>query len=123
MTKNMTPKKRRAVEALLTCPNITAAALKAGVSRETMYRYLHDAEVQAALDQAAQDSLASLSLVLVELGTQAANTLREALGNDTGYPIAARIRAADIVLSRILQLRELVDFDRRITELEKRIKP
>ena len=38
MTKNMTPKKRKAVAALLACPDITTAALKVGVSRETMYR-------------------------------------------------------------------------------------
>jgi phage terminase small subunit len=120
MTKNMTPKKRKAVAALLACPDITTAALKVGVSRETMYRYLHDPEIQAALEAAAQESLAQVSRALLDLGNQAVTTLGAAL-NDTEHPIAARIRAADIVLTRILQLREMVDYDRRITELEKRI--
>jgi len=53
------------------------------------------------------------------LGEKAADTLRQAL-EDAQAPAAARVRAADIILARILQLRELVDLDKRLTELEKK---
>ena len=40
MADNLTPKQQRAVRALLTTPDAAAAAKDAGVSRETVYKWM-----------------------------------------------------------------------------------
>ena len=119
MSEKLTPKKRKALEALLTCGDVSQAARVAGVSRESLYRWLKEETFQAALNTGTRQALESLSRTLVTLGEKAADTLRQAL-EDAHAPAAARVRAADIILARILQLRELVDLDKRLTELEKK---
>ena len=66
------------------------------------------------------EALAALSRTLVALGDQAVAVLRDAMRDSTA-PINARLRAADMVLSRLLQLRELVNLDRRLSNLEARV--
>lgn len=119
MTDNLTPRKRKAIETLLTSGDITQAARAAGVSRETLYRWLKAPDFRQGLAAGTHEALQGLSQSLLTLGAAAAKTLREAL-EDTTAPLAARLRAADIVLARLLQLRDLVDLDKRLTELEKR---
>jgi len=118
MNDNLTPKKRKAVEALLTCIDIASAARQAGVSRETMYRWMKEPAFRAALNDASLQALEGLSRTLVNLGEAAARVLQETLDDQTS-PAGVRVRAADIVLSRILQLRELVDWDQRLKALER----
>jgi len=120
LTENLTPKKRRAIEALFTCPDITAAAKQAGISRGTMYRWMKEPAFLEALNNASLQALEGLSRKLLNLGGKAAETLRVTLDDDF-IPAGARIRAADIVLSRILQLQELVELNNRVSELERRI--
>lgn len=119
MPKNLTPRKRKALEALLTSGDISQAANTAGVSRDSVYRWLQDSEFQQAMNAGTQAALQGLSQSLLTLGAAAAKTLQSALDDPTA-PLAARLRAADIVLTRLLQMRELVDLDKRLTELEKK---
>ena len=49
MLENVTPKKRRAVEALLTNPDVTQAAKAAGVSRNTLYRWMKEPDFMVAV--------------------------------------------------------------------------
>jgi len=118
MPKNLTPRKRKALEALLTSGDISQAANTAGVSRDSVYRWLRDPDFQTALSNGTQAALQGLSQSLLTLGAAAAKALQVAL-EDTTAPLTARLRAADIVLTRLLQMRELVDLDKRLTELEK----
>lgn len=118
MNENLTPKQRRAVEALLTNWDTTQAAQAAGVSRDTLYRWMREERFRAALNDATRQALEGLSRSLIVLGDKAARTLEEAL-DAFQTPTGAKVRAADIVLSRILQLRELVDLEARVTELER----
>ena len=119
MPKNLTPRKRKALEALLTSGDISQAANTAGVSRDSVYRWLRDPDFQTALSNGTQAALQGLSQSLLTLGAAAAKTLQAAL-EDTTAPLTTRLRAADIVLTRLLQMRELVDLDKRLTELEKK---
>jgi len=119
MPKNLTPRKRKALEALLTSGDISQAANTAGVSRDSVYRWLRDPDFQTALSNGTQAALQGLSQSLLTLGAAAAKTLQAAL-EDTTAPLAVKLRAADIVLTRLLQMRELVDLDKRLTELEKK---
>jgi transposase-like protein len=118
MPENLTPRRRKAVQELLTSGSVTAAAQAAGVSRETLYKWLKRDDFRRALTEAEGEALESLSRSLVVLGSKATQTLQDAMGSD--QPLWARIRAADIVLLRLLQLRELASLENRILELERK---
>jgi transposase-like protein len=114
----LTPKQRKAVEALLTTGEVTAAAQAAGVSRETLHRWLKQPLFQAAVRDAEARALDDLSRLLVRLGRTAAATLAKAMSDPT-TPWATRVRAADASLGRLLQLRELATLEARVVELER----
>ena len=122
MSKNETlsTKKQRAIATLSTSGNVAEAARAAEVSRKTLYRWLRQPDFAEALEAAAQESLANLSRELVRLGTQAVTTLEGAM-TDTEAATGTKVRAADVVLARLLQLRELVSIEARLTALEKKI--
>ena len=121
MSKNNTLsiKKQRAIETLATSGNVAEAARAANVSRKTLYRWLRQSDFTEALEVAAQESLANLSRELVRLGAQSVTTLEEAM-TDTESAASTKVRAADVVLARLLQLRELVSIESRLTALEKK---
>lgn len=121
MPGKLTPKQYKAIESLLTSGNASEAAIAAGVSRDTLYRWLKDDTFKKALIEAEGEALASLSRALVAMGEDAAATLRAAMA-DKAAPTGPKLRAADIVLGRLLQLRELVDLEERLSELERRVK-
>jgi hypothetical protein len=115
---NLTTKQRKAIEALLLTGDVTAAAREAGVSRESIYRWLRQPLFLGAVREAEAQALDELSRLLVRLGRTAATTLAKAMSEDT-TPIATRVRAADAVLARLLQLRELATLEARVVELER----
>jgi len=119
MSKNdtLSPKKQRAIEVLTTSGNVTEAARAANVSRKTLYRWLREPAFMEALEAVTQESLATLSRSLVRLGNLAAATLARAMVDNTAAT-GAKVRAADIVLARLLQLRELVSIESRLARLE-----
>jgi hypothetical protein len=116
VTKNVTPRQRKAVESLLTTGDKSQAAELAGVKRQTIYKWLKQPEFQQALREAEAEALKGLSQALARLGSKAADTLDKSMDTDSDR---VRVRAADIVLQRLLQLRELIDLDARVRELEK----
>ncbi len=120
MADNLTLKQRKAVTALLTEPDTTAAAKAAGVSRDTLYRWLAEPAFQAALRDAEAKAIAAVSRSLVRLAERAATTLDGAM-TDPAAASSTKVRAADIVLARLLQVRELVDLEARVHDLEARI--
>ena len=121
MSKNNTLsiKKQRAIETLATSGNVAEAARAANVSRKTLYRWLRQSDFTEALEVTAQESLANLSRELVRLGAQSVTTLEGAM-TDTEATASTKVRAADVVLARLLQLRELVSIESRLTALEKK---
>jgi len=114
--ENITPRQLQAVESLLVCGDITMAAKAAGVSRPTLYTWMKQPAFSAALRTAEQAALETLTKRLVVLGTKAVATLDSAM--DSSAPLAVRVRAADAVLSRLLQLHERVILEQRVAELE-----
>lgn len=119
MDKILTPKQRRAAQSLLTTADTTQAAAAAGVSRDTIYRWLRLPEFRGELQQATGAVMESLARGLVTLGARALAVLAAAL-DDPEAPQAVKIRAADIILSRLLELQELVVMQGQIEELERR---
>jgi hypothetical protein len=113
----LTPKQRKAVEALLSTGEVSAAAKEAEVSRATLHRWLNEPAFLGAVRDAESRALDDLSRVLVRLGRTAAATLAKAM-NDPTAPYATRVTAANASLSRLLQLRELATLEARVRSLE-----
>jgi len=118
MSEKLTPKKRKAVMALIEHGSPARAAESSGVSRQTLYRWLEDAEFIAALQKAENAALQAFQRELVAMGHLAANAIRDGLQD---ADIRVRLRAADIFTGRLLQLRELLEFEDRLTSLEERL--
>ena len=110
-------KQRKAVESLLATGEVKAAAAAAGIHRDTLHRWLKEAPFQAAVHEAEAAALDDLSRVLVGLGRTAVATLGAAM-SESGTPAATRVRAADVTLSRLLELRELAQLEARVQALE-----
>jgi hypothetical protein len=116
-SERLSPKQRRAVCALLATGDVTAAAKEASVNRATLYRWLKEPAFLAAVREAEADALDELSRLLVRLGRTAVATIAKAM-SDPITPAATRVRAADVALSRLLQLRELAQLEARVQALE-----
>ena len=113
----LSARQRLAVEALLATGEVTSAAQTACVSRATLHRWLTNPMFVAAVRAAEAAALDDLSRMLVRLGGTAAGTLEQAM-IDPATPPATRVRAADAVLGRLLQLRELATLEARVNDLE-----
>jgi transposase-like protein len=112
----LTARQLAAIDALLTAPTIGDAAAAAGVHRNTLRKWLQDAQFCTALHTAGDERIAATVRRLASLSGQAVSVLAEAMAAADTWP--ARIRAADIALARVLQLRELHELERRIAALE-----
>lgn len=114
--KNLTPRQTRALQSLISGATVMDAAAEAGVSRQTLYKWLDSSNFQQALSEAQSRALNSLAGALIALGDKAIKVLDETMerfGQDS-----VRVRAADIVINRLLQFRELTDLEARISALE-----
>ena len=116
-SSGISTKQKRAIAALLTGANCTEAAQTAKVHENTVYQWMHDPAFLAALHQAEADALQAVSRELVALAGKAAQTLDGVL-DDPQARDSSKVRAADVVLGRILQMKELVDLEQRINALE-----
>ena len=114
----LSPKQRKAVEALLSTGEVTSAAQNLGINRATLYRWLAEPAFVAAVRAAEAQAIDDFSRMLVRLGRTAAGTLAKIMA-DTTSPAATRVRAADATLGRLLQLRELATLEARVAELER----
>jgi hypothetical protein len=113
----LTPKQRKALEALITTGDTTSAADAAGVHRDTLYRWLKQPLFATMLREAEAQAIDEVARVLIRLSRSAVGTLAQAMA-ERDAPIGPRIRAADITLSRLLQVRELAVLEERLTALE-----
>ena len=120
-TKNkLTVKQAKVLQILVQGGRISEAANEAGASRASIYKWIELPHFQNELKRAERESVDVLSRSLTSLGLLARKALKEALESpDT--PQAVKIRAADIVLSRMLQLMELCQFEARLNALESEV--
>jgi hypothetical protein len=114
--KMLTAQQRRAIEALLTHGTTTAAAEAAGVQRKTVYRWKQQPEFIEALAEAERAAVERLSRDLAGLSAQAAEVLRDAMR--PGQKMSNRLRAVEIVIGRLVDLRGLVEIEKRLEQLE-----
>ena len=115
--QQLSSKQRKAIQALLVTGEVKAAAAEAGVHRDTLHRWLKDPKFLGAVHAAEAEALDELSRLLVGLGRTAVSTIATAM-SDPVTPVATRVRAADVALGRLLQLRELAQLEARVQALE-----
>lgn len=113
----LTPRQRRAVEALLVASTLEAAAERAGVHRNTLRAWMADALFCTELHKATTATLDATVRRLTALSAQACDVLADMMSGKTVVD-TTKLRAADIVLARLLAMRELHDLERRIAALE-----
>lgn len=115
------PQQRKAIEGLLLFGEISAAAKHAGCSRDSVYRWQKDTAFVAALKDAERGALEELGRILLRLSTSAALVIGETMRDKTIKP-ETRLRAADVALQRLIQIRELVDLEERVAVIEAALK-
>lgn len=117
----ITPRQRRLIEALLTEKNITRACRAAGVGRTTHRRWMRQPHFVEALRQAEAELLEVSMRRLLSMQDVAVDAL-QALLNDTRLRPPDRLRAVQMVLDNVLRLRNAVELEARLAELEKQVK-
>src|SRR5713226_8191602 len=94
--EKLSPKKERAIVALLT-RNVDEAARVAGVEPRTLYRWMKEPEFDTAY-RAARRAAFSQSIARLQQGSSAAATTLLKLAIDTNTPASTRARAAIAVI-------------------------
>ena len=115
---NLSVNQRRAIGALLECSRIEDAADRAGVTDRTIYRWLQDPFFVAELRQAETTALGDAIRSLI--ADQKSNyEVMRSVRDDRRSSAAVRLRAAVALDNSLLKWRQFIDFEERITELER----
>lgn len=116
----MTPKKEKALAALLTCPTKDAAAKQAGITARTMSVYLSDPEFQAEYKRAFGGMVEAAARQAQQALHPAIDTLRDIMRDDEQNG-QVRVSAARSLLEYALKLTEQADILGRLDDLERQI--
>ena len=117
----LTPRQYKAVRALLTEKTVGDAAAVAGIGESTIYRWLSETQFRSALAQAEGEAVAAAGRRLAALAEGALDELARAMV-DPMTPAPTRVRAAEVVLNNLLRYREIVQFEIRLTDLEREMR-
>lgn len=99
--------RERALTALIEGGTLTEAAEKAGISRRTLYSYLHDDIEFARAYKQTVDQQALLRLETLENERRRASAVLLEIMEDKGQPGANRIKAAQLALDQAKAQAEL----------------
>ena len=112
---DLTPRQERALTALLSEPNVRAAALQSGTAERTLYRWLADPTFRTAYRQCSRRLLEDATGRLRAVAGEALETLRTALqaGNEH-----VRVRSAVALLELAVKV-EVDELAARVEALER----
>ena len=116
----LSPRKEAALHALLTYPTNKEAALAAGISEPTLWRYMRDPVFARRLNEARREGHAQAVQRLHHAAGDAAKALHDIV-KDSEAPHAARISAARAIFDQLRRAIELDEQRVRIDELEQHI--
>ena len=116
----MTPKKQKALVALLNSPTKEKAAAVAGITSKTLRGYLADPEFREEYKRAFTGLVEDAARQAQQAIAPALSTLREIV-EDTDENAQARISAARSILEYSVKLTEQTDILARLDELEGQI--
>lgn len=108
-------RQRKAVLVLAATGNTTRAAKEAGVTQQTVYRWLEDPTFRNELRAAELQVLENLSRRLMDLTSKAITTLDGLLSDKNS---TTRLRAAQTIIEGALKLREIMSIEERVAKLE-----
>ena len=114
---NLEPGQERAIIALLSEPTLRAAAVSAGISETTLWRWLKDPDFALAYREARKEVIEQATAQLQALASEAVRTLGQILRDDKAAP-HVRASAAARVLALAYKSRELDDLESRLETLE-----
>lgn len=119
MTQNkiLTQRQRIAAKAIAAGETIAAVAVMANVGRKTIYRWLDQPDFTKAVTMAGDEAVADLTRRLVGISMLALDQLETILTDPDAQP-NVKCRAAEIILARLLPLREMTEIDARLSALE-----
>lgn len=114
---DITAKHRRFISELINAKSVEQASTSAGISVRTGWRWMKSPVILAALRDEESRLIEAATRSLVGAATGAIDTLRE-IHADPNVAPGVRVRAAGEILARLLQLRELVTLEERLSRLE-----
>jgi len=117
--KTVTPKKIKAVQALITSDTIQEAADTCGIGRATMYRFMQQEDFNQELQRAKRLIVNRAILRLQQSCRYAAQALAE-ICRDKEAPPSARVSAAKEILNSSLKAIEIEGIEDRLKFLEER---
>lgn len=110
-------KQKAAIRALLTGASYAAAAKAAGVHENTVGQWMREPAFLGALQQAEGEAMQVITRSLVSLAEKAAGVLKSIL-DDTQARNSSKVRAADVVLGRLLEIKRMSEFEDRLRRIE-----
>jgi|SRR5579862_1540313 hypothetical protein len=111
-------KKEEAIAALLSQPNLEAAARAAGIGPTTLLRWQKDPEFDAGY-RAARRAAFGQSIARLQMASNAAVSTLLKVMIDPATPASTKVRAADSVLDHSAKSIEIEDIEARVSELER----
>lgn len=114
----ITPRKEKALQALLVCRTRAEAAKTAGVGESTLRGYLKEPEFLARYREAFGALVQDAARQAQQTISPALSTLQEIM-QDSGVQASIRIQAARSTLEYALKLTEQADILEQLQELEK----
>ena len=106
------------VAALLTQPNVDAAARSVGISVATLMRWQKEPEFQKALREARRAAFGQAIARLQQMSGAAVTTLGKMMVEQSA-PASTRVRAAEAIINHAAKAIEIEDIEARVSELER----
>ncbi len=116
----ITSKQRKAIEALAGGTTNEQAAIYAGVTERTIYKWHIDPAFSQALTDASGVILSDTIRALTASAVSAVETLKT-IAEDKAEKGSTRVSAARAILDSTIRLKEIIEFEKRITALERAI--
>lgn len=110
-------KQKAAIRALLTGASYGEAAAAARVHENTISQWMRNEAFIAGLRQSESEAMLAVSRSLVAISDSAAEVLKLILDDEKARD-SSKIRAADVVLGRLIQIKEIAELEERIRKLE-----
>lgn len=110
MDPDLTPQQEAAITALISEPTITAAAVKAGVNRRTIYNYLDRPEFQEAYKEARRAVYGNAQARL-QVEAEASVATLAAIRDAADVPASTRLQAAYKILDLAHTAHDLTEIE------------
>lgn len=114
----LSPKKDKAILALLTSTSVKSAAEKAEIGEATLFRWLKTGPFKEAYREARKTALDQAVFRLQQISITAVNTLEQVMIDEMASP-SSRVSAARSTLDLTYKAFELEEIETRLDQLEK----